>query len=108
MGISRQSRRYARDVDEPIPATPRSPDLPLVTWTSASRTACRARRCCAAAGLDERLRGDPDARVSTFTYMVLWRELLTGLPDVAVPVELVRALDLAALGVTGADRAARR
>src|SRR5512140_1053053 len=28
-----------------------------------------------AAGLDERLRGDPDARVSTFAYMALWRAL---------------------------------
>ena len=54
-----------------------------------------------AAGLDERLRGDPDARVSTFAYMILWRELLAGLPGVAVPVEYVRTLDLATLGVGG-------
>ena len=31
-----------------------------------------------AAGLDEALRGDPDARVPMFTYMILWRELLVG------------------------------
>ena len=54
-----------------------------------------------AAGLDEALRGDPDARVPMFTYVILWRELLVGLPEVAIPVEAVRALDLAALGVTG-------
>jgi AraC-like DNA-binding protein len=55
----------------------------------------------AAAGLEEQLRGDPDARVSTFAYIVLWRELLVGLPRVAVPVEAVRAFDVAALGVLG-------
>jgi AraC-like DNA-binding protein len=32
---------------------------------------------------------------------VLWRELITRLPSVIVPVELIRALDIAALGVTG-------
>ena len=55
----------------------------------------------AASGLDERLRGDPDARVSTLAYMILWRELLVGLPGVVVPVEYVRTLDLAMLGVGG-------
>ncbi|HVK84637.1 MAG TPA: AraC family transcriptional regulator ligand-binding domain-containing protein [Kofleriaceae bacterium] len=54
----------------------------------------------AAGRLDEAMRADPDARVSTWTYVVLWRELLTKLPEVVVPVELVRALDDAALGVT--------
>jgi AraC-like DNA-binding protein len=54
-----------------------------------------------AAGLDERLRHDPDARVSMLVYMLLWRELLTGLPLVAVPIEYVRTLDLATLGVGG-------
>ncbi len=53
-----------------------------------------------AAGLSEDMRGDPDARISQFSYVVLWRELISGLPDVAVPVELVRALDIADLGVT--------
>jgi AraC-like DNA-binding protein len=53
------------------------------------------------AGLDEQLRTDPDARVPMATYMVLWRELLVGLPHVAVPVEAVRALDVAAMGVIG-------
>ena len=61
-----------------------------------------------AAGLDERLRGDPDARVSTFAYMVLWRELLTGLPGVAVPVEYVRTLDLGDARRRRADLHARR
>ena len=54
-----------------------------------------------AAGLDERLRGDPDAHVPVFAYMVLWRELLVGLPGVCVPVEAVRAFDPAAMGVAG-------
>lgn len=54
-----------------------------------------------AAGLDERLRADPDARVPMAAYMILWRELLVGLPHVVVPIEAVRALDLAAMGVTG-------
>lgn len=54
-----------------------------------------------AAGLDERLRENPDARVPMATYMILWRELLVGLPHVAVPVEAVRALDLPAMGAIG-------
>jgi AraC-like DNA-binding protein len=54
-----------------------------------------------AAHLDEHLREDPDARVSTLAYIILWRELLTGLPDVVVPVEYVRTLELAKLGVIG-------
>ena len=54
-----------------------------------------------AAGLDEALRGDPDAQVPMFALVILWRELLVGLPHVAVPVEAVRALDVAALGVAG-------
>lgn len=54
----------------------------------------------AAAGLTEAMRADPDARISTRSYVVLWRELISTLPDVVVPVELVRSLDLAALGVT--------
>lgn len=53
-----------------------------------------------AAGLSEEMRGDPDARISQFSYVVLWRELISGLPDVVVPVELVRALDISSLGVT--------
>jgi AraC-like DNA-binding protein len=54
-----------------------------------------------AAGLDDRLRGDPDAHVPVMAYMILWRELLVGLPSVCVPVEAVRALDPAAMGVAG-------
>lgn len=54
-----------------------------------------------AAGLDERLRGDPDAHVPVMTYMILWRELLVGLPAVCVPVEAVRAFDPGAMGVAG-------
>jgi AraC-like DNA-binding protein len=53
-----------------------------------------------AAQLRDELRGDPDARCSPFSYVVLWRELMTRLPDVVVPVELVRAMQPAALGVT--------
>lgn len=55
----------------------------------------------AAARLDPALAGDPDARVPIATYVILWRELIAGLPGVAVPVELVRALDPAMLGVLG-------
>jgi len=54
----------------------------------------------AAARLSDAMRGDPDARISTFSYVVLWKELVTALPDVVVPVELVRALDTEALGIT--------
>jgi AraC-like DNA-binding protein len=53
-----------------------------------------------AAGLRDELRADPDARCSPMAYVVLWRELITRLPSVVVPVELVRALQPAALGVT--------
>ena len=60
----------------------------------------------AAAGLDDRLRGDPDAHVPAMAYMVLWRELLVGLPGVCVPVEAVKAMDVTALGV-GAQIAIR-
>jgi len=55
----------------------------------------------AAARLDESMRDDPDARVSTFAFVALWRELLVGLPGVVVPVELARTLDATALGVAG-------
>jgi AraC-like DNA-binding protein len=53
-----------------------------------------------AAGLSDAMRADPDARISPFSYVVLWRELISRLPGVAVPVELVRALDTSVLGVT--------
>lgn len=52
-----------------------------------------------AARLSDALRADPDARCSTVAYMVLWRELLVGLPQVVVPVELALSIDAAALGV---------
>jgi len=54
----------------------------------------------AAAQLREELRADPDARCSQFSYVILWKELITRLPDVVVPVELVRAMQPASLGVT--------
>lgn len=54
----------------------------------------------AAAHLSDAMRGDPDSRVSTFAYVVLWKELITALPDVVVPVELVRSMDTRALGIT--------
>lgn len=54
----------------------------------------------AAARLSDEMRGDPDARISTFAYVVLWKELITALPDVVVPVELVRALQPKDLGIT--------
>jgi len=52
-----------------------------------------------ASGLDESLRTDPDARCSISVFMVLWRELLSGLPDVVVPVALAQSLDDSVLGV---------
>lgn len=55
----------------------------------------------AAARLDEGLRADPDARCSPLSYVVLWKELISRLPEVVVPVELVRAIPATALGVTG-------
>ncbi len=55
----------------------------------------------AAAHLDESLRADPDARCSPLSYVLLWKELITRLPDVVVPVEMVRDLDPNVLGVTG-------
>ncbi len=51
--------------------------------------------------LTEAMRAEPDARCSTFAYIALWRILLTELRDVAVPIELAKSLDLAALGVIG-------
>lgn len=54
-----------------------------------------------AARLSDAMRADPDARISTFSFVALWRELLVGLPGVVVPVELARALDARALGVVG-------
>lgn len=54
----------------------------------------------AAARLSDAMRRDPDSRISTFSYVVLWKELITALPDVVVPVELVRAMDTQALGIT--------
>jgi AraC-like DNA-binding protein len=53
------------------------------------------------ARLDEAMRADPDARCSTFAFLVLWRIFLTELPGVVVPVELAKSIDLAALGVVG-------
>lgn len=55
----------------------------------------------AAARLSDAMRSDPDARISTFSFVALWRELLVGLPGVVVPVELAKALDVRALGVVG-------
>lgn len=54
----------------------------------------------AAAGLTAEMRADPDARCPIVAFIVLWRELMMGLPGVALPVELARALDISVLGVT--------
>lgn len=54
-----------------------------------------------AAGLTEDLRADPDARCSPMAYVILWKELISKLPAVVVPVELVKAMEPTSLGVTG-------
>lgn len=103
MGISRHSTAVSSgDVDEfaEIPADTALAS-PAFTYVEVGVAHGLSRDALMAAGrLDEGMRADPDARVSTLTYLALWRELLTKLPDVVVPVELVRALDDAALGVT--------
>jgi AraC-like DNA-binding protein len=100
MGISRQWAKYDGAVDDPSPDTSLAgPAFGYVDFGVAhglSRDALMK-----AAGLDERLRGDPDARVANAAYMILWRELLVGLPGVVVPIEYARTLDLASLGVIG-------
>ena len=53
-----------------------------------------------AARLSDAMRDDPDARISTFSYVVLWKELITRLPDVIIPVEMIRTLDAKHLGIT--------
>ena len=58
-------------------------------------------RLMAAAGLTDALRADPDARVSTAVFVILWRELMAGLPGVVIPVELARALGPEVFGVAG-------
>jgi AraC-like DNA-binding protein len=55
----------------------------------------------AAAGLSEAMRSQPDARISTLAFVVLWRELVSKLPDVVVPVEVIQAIGPSALGITG-------
>jgi AraC-like DNA-binding protein len=92
MGISRQTR----GVDETALASLAFAYVDLGVAHGLSRE-----HLIEAAGLDERLRGDPDAHVPVMAYIVLWRELLMGLPGVAIPVEAVRALDVTALGVAG-------
>jgi AraC-like DNA-binding protein len=54
----------------------------------------------AAAQLREELRADPDARCAAWAYVVLWQQLVTQLPGVVIPVELVRTMQPGALGVT--------
>jgi len=58
-------------------------------------------RLMAVAGLTDALRADPDARVSTMTFVILWRELMAGLPGVVIPVELARALGAEVFGAAG-------
>ena len=57
-------------------------------------------RLLGAARLSDAMRGDPDARVPMFTYVILWKELMTGLSGLVLPVELIQALDTQALGIT--------
>jgi AraC-like DNA-binding protein len=102
MGISRHSPRYPGHVDDlaEIPADTALAS-PAFTYVDVGVAHGLARDALMTAGfLDDAMRADPDARVSTLTYIALWRELLVNLPDVVVPVELVRALGDAALGVT--------
>jgi len=58
-------------------------------------------RLMAAAGLTDALRADPDARISTLAFVILWRELMAALPDVVIPVELARAMSPESFGVAG-------
>lgn len=58
-------------------------------------------RLMAAAGLTDALRADPDARISTMAFVILWRELMAALPDVVIPVELARAMSPESFGVAG-------
>ena len=77
-------------VDEPSPDTALAgPALGYVD--SASRWP--ARTLMTAAHLDERLRSDPTPALDP-VLRILWRALLTGLPNVVVPVEYLRTLDL--------------
>jgi AraC-like DNA-binding protein len=102
MGISRQS------LGTLIPAVDDSLDFPAHTALAAPafayvefgiRHGLSRESLLTASGLDESLRADPDARCSISVYMILWRELLTRLPDVVVPVALAQSLDDSVLGV---------
>lgn len=102
MGISRQ-RKLAEMVpgmdDVPADTALAAGAFPFVELGAAH--GLPRERLMAAAGLTEALRADPDARISTLAFVILWRELRTALPDVVIPVELARAMGPEALGIAG-------
>lgn len=99
MGISRQTGPgggvSSRSVDDSALAAPAFSYVDFGVAHGLPRA-----ELLAAARLTEELRADPDARCSPFAYVVLWKELVSRLPEVVVPVELVRAMPTIALGVT--------
>ncbi len=106
MGISRQRKLAGMDdaVAEGVEEAPADTALVAVAFAFVELGVAHGlsrERLMTAAGLTEAHRADPDARVSTFTFVILWRELMTALPGVVIPVELARAMGPEALGVAG-------
>lgn len=101
MGISRQSSGTLPAMDEvtehPGDTALAAPAFAYVDFGVAH--GLPREQLVAAARLTESMRADPDARCPLSAFVLLWRELLVRLPDVAVSLELGRTLDLDALGV---------
>lgn len=101
MGISRQPA-YHRVVEADLDAPDTALAAPVFAYVEFGVSHGLSREALmSAAGLTEAMRSDPDARVSILAFVILWRELITRLPGIVVPVELIRALDVDVLGVTG-------
>ncbi len=103
MGISRQTRYARGPVDEaaeyPEETALAAPAFAYVDFGVAHGLS--RDMLMQASRLTEAMRADPDARCSTFAFIALWRTLLVELPNVVVPVELAKSIDLASLGVIG-------